>query len=365
MSIATKRLWRLSFILSSLWLSGGVRVVVEYANRLANRGHQITLIIPGKTFDADMACELNPQIDVLQSQIVRKPKMTFLQNTQLAWSLAAAVPAADFVISTHTPTTLPGFFATKLLRRGRPLWLYQDYQEMFTGRPLEIWLLRHALRWQAGALVVSQYCAEELRKYTPGCIRVIGEGLSHPEFFQPNPLAARLPENRYTILFLGDMRPRKGLYDFLEAMQLVQQQLPEIKLWIVSKEACEIETTVPFELIYRPSRAHLAKLYRNCHLFVSASWWESFGLPPLEAMACGAPVVLTNSGGVLDYAKAGQNCLIVPARNPLQLAGAVLNVLTDDALATRLSHNGPNTIAPYDWETAVDRFEACLQEFAA
>jgi hypothetical protein len=60
---------RISFILSSLWLSGGVRVVVEYANRLTGRGHQVTLVAPGGTLDPDMLSELVPEVKGRQSRI--------------------------------------------------------------------------------------------------------------------------------------------------------------------------------------------------------------------------------------------------------------------------------------------------------
>ena len=352
---------RISFILSSLWLSGGVRVVVEYANRLTMRGHQVTLIAPGGTLDPDMLAEVSPCVHVRQSPIARGPHMSVGQKLRLTWSMARAVPSSDVILSTHTPTTAAGFLATRLWRRGRPVWFYQDYREMFIGRPYEGWLLRHALRWHEGALAVSDYARQELNSYCPGDVVVVGEGLSHPELFHPPaPNARPNADGQRRILYLGDMRPRKGLFDFLQAASLVYKCLKDIRLWIVSKEDCHIESDVSFEYIYRPARAELARLYGTCDLFVSASWWESFGLPPLEAMACGAPVVLTDSRGVREYARPGENCLLVPIRDPQALAEAMLRVLTDRSLAARLRRNGPPTAARFTWESAVDRFEHAL-----
>ena len=89
---------------------------------------------------------------------------------------------------------------------------------------------------------------------------------------------------------------------------------------------------------------------------------EGFGLPPLEAMACGAPVVLTDSGGVRDYARHEDNCLLVPPRDPQALAAAMLRILTDPVLADCLRRAGPPTTARFTWEAAVDRFEAALRD---
>ena len=355
---------RISFILSSLWLSGGVRVIAEYANRLSERGHLLTLVIPGGTFDADIAKELSPSVTVRRSKICRPPvgqPVSPIHMLRLTWSLARSVPQSDLVIATHTPTTAASLIASRLLRLGEPVWFYQDYLEMFTGRPFETWLVRNAQRWHRRTLVVSNASKLELQGFSSGEPVVVGEGLSHAEHFYPLPAQERMRNSgQRNILFLGDMRPRKGLSDFLSAAALVYKQMPKIHLWIVSKEDCQIQTGLPFEYIYRPARQELARLYASCDLFVSASWWESFGLPPLEAMACGAPVVMTDSRGVREYALPGENCLIVPPRNPQSLAKAMLEVLTDDALETRLRQNGPPTSAMFTWERAVDRFEQAL-----
>jgi glycosyltransferase involved in cell wall biosynthesis len=352
---------RISFILSSLRLSGGVQVIVEYANRLAQRGHQIALVMPQDTVDADLLSELDSRVEARQSRVVLGTQPSLAGLLRLTWSMARTVPRSDVVISTHTPTTAVGWLTCKVLRRGRPVWLFQDYKEMFENRPYEAWLMRHALSWHECALVVSEDSRRELSAYRGGRVVVVGEGLSHPEIFCSAPAdAGSRPLNQRTILFLGDMRPRKGLAEFLKAASLVYEHWKDIRLLIVSKERSQIESTVPFEYVHRPTRSELADLYRTCDLFVSASWREGFGVPPLEAMACAAPVVLTGSGGVREYARHEENCLMVPPRDPVALANAMLRVLTEPQVAERLRRNGPPTAARFTWEHAVDRFEHAL-----
>lgn len=352
---------RISFILSSLQLSGGVQVVAEYANRLTMRGHQVTLIAPGGTLSDTMLGELIPGVTVRSSRVGFKSHAGLVWMARLAWSLARAVPPSDVVISTHTPTTAVGLLAGHLLKRGRLVWLYQDYREMFVGRPFEGWLLRHALRWHECALTDSDYCRRELSSYTPGKVIVVGIGLSHPELLQPRSIQSlRTPGNQKTILFVGDARPRKGLQDFLQAAGEVHEQAKDIRLQIVSKEDLQLDCRVPFEYVHRPTRAELMGLFADCDLYVSASWREGFGLPPLEAMGCGAPVVLTDSGGVREYAQHEVNCLMVPTRDPQALAQAMLRVLNDAALEKRLRTNGPLTAVGFTWDSAVDRFERAL-----
>lgn len=351
---------RIAFLLSSLRLSGGVRVVVEYANALAERGHTVTLVTPGDSTDGEMLGELNPMVVVRESPVKSGSAMGLLHLWRLTWSLAKTIPASDVIISTHTPTTIASWLASKVWGKGKLIWLYQDYRAMFRGRRIEEWLLRHALYWHEAALTVSTFAQQELATFAPGRIFVVGEGLSHTEFFKAVPLTERPFTGEYIILTMGDMRKRKGFADFLQAVELVYAKIPRLKLWIFAKEPCEFETPMPYEFFYRPDRKVLATLYGNCHLFVSASHWESFGLPPLEAMACAAPVVMTNAHGVMEYALPGENCLLTPPAQPAALAGAIEQVLQDCTLAQQLSANGPKTAQKFSWENATDRFEAAL-----
>lgn len=358
---------RLTFLLSSLRLSGGVMVIVENANRLVQRGHQVTMIAPNGTLDPEIQRALLPSVTIIQpGQKIGDRQPGLLTKIRLAWGLARSTPPSDFIISTHTPTTASTWIASRLLKRGVPVWFYQDYIEMFDDRPVERWLLRHALGWHRLALVVSQVLKDELAAFRPGEIVVVSEGLSHTEHFKPAPLQARTGEEagRRIVMYLGDMRPRKGLLDFLAAVQIVHRQIPDLYLWITSKEPCDLQTEVPYRFIFRPEVPELADLYAQCDLFVSASWYEGFGLPPLEAMACGAPVVLTDSRGVREYARPGVNCLMTPPQDPPALARAMLEVLTDPEMEQVLRQNGPPTAAEFTWERAAERIEQALLQIA-
>lgn len=354
---------RLSFILSSLKLSGGVLVITEYAKRLNARGYEIHLVIPHGSSEPEILNELGDDVVVHQAAIGidTYKKSSLIRNFRLSWSLAANTPNSDLIIATHTPTTVPTLLASRLFNKGKALWLYQDYFEMFIGRPYESWLARNALRWLNSALVVSEYSRLELKSNSPGKVIYVGEGLSHAEVFRPLPPDKRLPgDDRLIILTQGDERPRKGFFDFLEAAGLVYEKLPNIELWIYSKEKLDTPIKFPHKLFFRPTRSELARLYASCDVFVSASWWESFGLPPLEAMASGAPVVMTDSRGVRDYAIPDENCLLVPIRDPRLLANAVTRVLTDQNLASKLRQSGPRAAAKFSWDDAVDRFEQAI-----
>ncbi|RME60334.1 MAG: glycosyltransferase [Caldilineae bacterium] len=350
---------RITFLLSSLQLSGGEMLVMEYANRLADKGHQVTLVAPAGSVHPEQRAALRASISVRESQRARPETPTPFGLAALTLSLARAIPPSDFLVATHTPTLAPAWLGSRLLRRGRLIWLFMDYPEMFRGRPVEGTLLRLGPRLVDGIAAISAPLAEAASSRARCPVVRSGAGLPRRHLLYPPSTPQPAPPKR--IFYVGDARPRKGLVDFLAAADVVHRQHPDILLVIASKTPCSLSTAAPVEFHLRPTDAELADLYRSSHLFVSASWGEGLGYPPLEAMACGVPVVLTDSSGVRDYAVDGENCLMVPPHAPQALAAAMLRLLHESGLAARLVEGGLATAARYRWDDAADAFEELLK----
>jgi len=349
---------RLAFVLSSFQLSGGVMLVAEYANRLSQRGHVISLVIPAGTLDPAMAAMLMPAVQVVESRSSLAGSRSPAGWLRLATSLAQAIPPVDTIIATHTPTVVPTLWAARR-RQTACAWLYMDYDAMFDRRPIERYLLHAAPRWFDVVMTISEPLAVTVYRDRPRRVVVTGSGLCRAGLFINQPRLPRQDQDR-RVFYVGDQRPRKGLQEFLDAAQKVHTSVPKLRLVVASKQLLTLETPVPCEVHIHPSDQRLSELYRSSDLFVSASWGEGLGYPPLEAMACGTPVVLTDSEGVRDYAQPEENCLMVPPRHAPELAGAMHRVLTDPVLAQRLVAGGAVTVTRYDWETVADRVEAAL-----
>lgn len=100
----------------------------------------------------------------------------------------------------------------------------------------------------------------------------------------------------------------------------------------------------------------LETYYRKAELFVLPSKYEPFGMTALEAMSCGTPVIATRFGGIRDDLKNEVDSLLVDPSDPDELSGGILKVLTNKALADRLSGNGLKTIRErFAWESIAAR----------
>jgi glycosyltransferase involved in cell wall biosynthesis len=98
-------------------------------------------------------------------------------------------------------------------------------------------------------------------------------------------------------------------------------------------------------------RPAMPALLRSAHAVVCVPWYEPFGLVPLEAMACGVPVVASAVGGMLDSVADGVTGLLVPPRDPAALARALAVLLDDEVLRSRLGRAGRQRVLQrYTWD---------------
>jgi glycosyltransferase involved in cell wall biosynthesis len=105
----------------------------------------------------------------------------------------------------------------------------------------------------------------------------------------------------------------------------------------------------------------LAEVYSMGDIMICPSWYESFPLFPLEAMACGLAVV-TTPYGTEDYAENETNCLVCRPKDPDDLAKAVIRLIEDEALRKRVSLNGIETGKQFTWQRSISRLENVLEQ---
>jgi glycosyltransferase involved in cell wall biosynthesis len=157
-------------------------------------------------------------------------------------------------------------------------------------------------------------------------------GLDTEVFFPGTPAA----ERRSVVSMMCHYLDWKGTDDGIAALDIVREARPatEFKLFGVGEPA------FPAEFHTRVSRREVGELLRESAVFVCSSWIEGFGMPGLEALACGTALATTDTRGSRDYAIDGSTALVSPPREPEALAENVLRLLDDLELRGRLGADG-------------------------
>ncbi|MDR5784462.1 glycosyltransferase family 1 protein [Caballeronia sp. LZ065] len=197
----------------------------------------------------------------------------------------------------------------------------------------------------------------------PARIDLVPCGFDRAEFHPLDKARARemlgWPQDRFIVLQLGRMVPRKGIDNVVRALGVCHAEHREsAELYVVggnSDEAneiatpeigrlrgiareCGIEEHVHFA--GRHGRNDLKLFYNAADVFVTTPWYEPFGITPLEAMACGTPVIGADVGGIRYSVAHGETGLLVPPKHPAALAHAIATLKRDSALARRMGAAG-------------------------
>jgi glycosyltransferase involved in cell wall biosynthesis len=159
-----------------------------------------------------------------------------------------------------------------------------------------------------------------------------------------------------TVVYLGRLERRKGTLDLIRAVPEVVRRVPDARFVLVGADrphcpggrthaqyiAQELpaEARARIELTGELSDEEVDRRLQRADLFVAPSLYESFGLIFLEAMRWGTPVLGTFTGGIPEIIEDGRSGLLVPPEDPDRLAGAIVRLLADESLRSRLGEAG-------------------------
>jgi glycosyltransferase involved in cell wall biosynthesis len=275
----------------------------------------------------------------------------------------------------HVQYTAPPFCPAPVVATIHDL-AFEHLPETFTRRgSLQLKLtVRRTARRAARIATVSEYSRQDLlRTYglPPEKVVVTYNGVeSH---FTPDPagpdeaaaIRARFQIGREYLLAVGSLQPRKNLVRLIRTYAKLRAERPGFtpqlvivgrKLWLADSIFDEVKRQPWADdviLTGYVTDADLPALYRGAAAFVYPSIFEGFGLPPLEAMACGTPVVTSNTSSLPEVT--GDAALLVDPYSEDQIADALLQITGDDALRSRLRAAGLEQAKRFTWRDAAAR----------
>jgi glycosyltransferase involved in cell wall biosynthesis len=214
----------------------------------------------------------------------------------------------------------------------------------------------------------------------PAKITIIPCGFNPKEFYPMDKQKARLALNldlkEKIILQLGRMVPRKGVDNVIHAVAKLKEFNSSVRLVIVGGEAdtpdpdltpeinrlqqIAVQENVFDKVVFtgRRKRDVLKYYYAASDIFVSTPWYEPFGITPLEAMACGIPVIGANVGGIKYSVADNESGFLVPPRDPGALAERITQLLSDEALYHAMQKNAIKRVNKFfTWSKVADKFD--------
>jgi glycosyltransferase involved in cell wall biosynthesis len=406
---------RINFVLPPApTITGGPLAILEYANRLIDRGHEVSITTyPDVTWDgpspfpwfrfkgelryAPLAALIENEVapvrnltgeDAFYEQLTRRllriggttvlrdyllsiggretKTNTGLEHTTalyLKWAfmLQAMPEECDLNIATYWETAMPVF----LSRRGKPVYFMQHFEEVFYPNQFPWITTKLAVRDSYGLplyKVANSSWLQRVMKDKYGQDIPFSNNAIELSDFGPAPKDSA-QDGVLRVVTYSRPEEWKGFCDAVEAMSRVRERFPGRVEWHVfgyrNLEVPPRNERAPYTFHEKLSFRELAGLYARCDVALCPSWYESFPLPPLEAMASGTAVVTTEYG-TEDYAHDGRTALVVKPRDVESMARAVLALLQDAMLRERLVANGLRMAETYGWDAAVERREAIL-----
>ncbi|MBN2020392.1 MAG: glycosyltransferase family 4 protein [Sedimentisphaerales bacterium] len=343
---------RITFVLPGSGPSGGVRATVIVANGLIERGHQVRLLVySGKTGLRSIARKTltaicYPRTSSWLSQF-RGPKKPFSDIGRCDFS--------DFEIVI-----------------GAGLWSCAEISRLSSNKirkvhyvhgisPQEPELMERAWREKAPKIAVSSYLEEKVQQVCgQKLFAIIPNGVSTSEYFSSVAVNERdgvgtIYANTY----------HKDPATILAVFEGLRTKYPRIRQRAFG--ACRPDGKMRGFVEYHrlPSLEQARDLYSRSIVWFCASRSEGFGLPILEAMACGCAVVSTDCGGSApDIIEDGVNGFLTKVGDANDIINKIAMLLQDSRLRERIVDNSGSTVCRFTWQNTIDKLEAALSAIA-
>ena len=332
--------------------TGGVAYAAHrLANALVQRGHELTVFSTDDRPDGALY-----HLCKVQSPRPSDPIRAWLWQ----WQLALRYAAQDFgeydIIHAHGDHVFVRHPRTPLVRTMHGSSLAEALHSVSWKR--RFWYLTFTPSEYVEAARATRVVAisANTRKYVP-CVDLVIPNSVNRQVFRPDPHTnSQLRHRHPTILFVGTLAGRKRGRMMLEIFQnQIRPVLTNAELWMVAEQTVKAPGTVFFQT---PDESTLAKLYRKSWVFCLPSTYEGFGIPYIEAMACGTPVVATPNEGARELLEDGKWGILA---HPSELGETLLSILNYESRRCSLAALGLSRAEAFDQTRVVDKYESLFE----
>lgn len=352
---------KITFVVPSLNISGGLRVVAQYAELLA-RTHQVTIVSPApakptlkqqlKSFLAWNGYRFDSGFNDIY---FRKAAYQVRVVDGVSRINDQHLPDADVVIATFWLTAV--WVAALSSCKGVKFYFVQGDERQFNG--IDPSLVAATYQLPLYQITVSNALVRMLQQeFMAPQTALVPNSIDHHQFYAP----PRSKQAKPTIGFLYSESTFKGLKTALAVVAQVNQQFADLQIMCfgsVMPGSGQLPAHYDFHL--KPEQDALRYLYASCDVWLCCSTSEGFGLTVLEAMACRTPVVTTRCGGPEDFVEENHSGFFADVDDVDALSAAVSKVLQASQAEWQAWSDGAyQTAKSYSWQQAARLFEKAL-----
>ena len=344
---------KIHFTMFGIEMSGGTKIILGHAHRLAEKGHKVTITTLGN----------KPKFRLFPFR-VRVP-ITYLGDQfyqregypePAIRALSQATPDCDVNIATFSLTA----FAVHRSGKGKGFYYMQHFEPLFFSNNLYMErLVQGSYFLPLQKIVNSSWLKGQLRsklqistKEIPVLNSAIDLKLFHP--------MVKRDKERVVVICMVRPMSWKGFADAEAAMEQVRKIRPQVEFWVFCQPGSKLRPRFATRVFQTLSEKDLAKLYAEADILLSPSWYESSPLLVLEGLASGT-VVITTPIGTEDIIFHRKNGWVVPPKEPQILGKAILHLVERPKLRRDLRRAGLRTVKQFSWEIANKKLERILQ----
>ena len=313
---------RVTYVLHNLTVAGGVISTVQLANELVLLGAEVRVVALYQYPETERWKWYTKPI------IYRNPG-----------ELIKNFPESDVAIATHWTTASWVADVVKGGSAKKSVYFLQDYESWFFPESDQ----------KSRAEVKGSYAIIDNKIVKSNWLRdlVESDGYSSQKILLGLDLGIFYPrdvpesKNISIIAMARPGTPRRGFGNLVSALHLIKSEFPSTSIMLFGENLSSESIGFEYEgvgVVSSPDK--MAELYSMATVFIDASDFQGFGRTALEAMACNTACILTNVGGLSEYARHQENCLLVPPGDPQAICSAFRSLVNDTSLRSRIRSQG-------------------------
>ena len=358
-----KERFRITFICPVDSLAGGMRVIAIYAERLAQRGHRVTVVLPSPDLRQRAVWFVKRGVwfrrgEAIERSYFRDGPINVRRLDHSGPVRDRDVPDADLVIATWWETA--EWVDCLSQRKGAKLHFMQD-NEVFAARNAdEVSRIDATSALPIPKIVIARWVWELLqRRWRQTPVALVPNSVETDKFFAPQRGKQTVP----TVGFTYSRMRNKGADVSIAAIERARRELSQLRVISVGLRQPTKEIPLPLgtEFHFNIPDEKLRELYASCDAWLFGTRIEGFGLPILESMACRTPVVGTAAGAAPELIKQGGGILVAIEDTEAMAEAIVKLARMSETEWRRMSDAAYRTATEYSWDDATDKFEAAVK----